>query len=189
MFGIRPRTQSGVSDLSFLQQVVAQNTGRVLVQEDRLIVTFADLPIRSLPTLTIDLKRDGAWLAWRRNWSRGVGQVVASYVEDDLVTINTVTVGSGTPSKRLPGIYPAANEAEAAAHSHILVGDVSRDFVEVTTGLTPHAQVLQPLRLINVSPTVPIGFPPLVVRSVQHTLGRAASQSVITARPASAAAS
>ena len=76
----------------------------------------------------------------------------------------------------------------AAANAHILVGDVSQDFVEITTGLTPGAQVLQPLQLVNASPTIPIGFPPLVVRSVRHTIGRAASQSIITARPASAAA-
>ena len=68
------------------------------------------------------------------------------------------------------------------------VGDVSQDFVEITTGLTPRAQVLQPLRLITASPVIPIGVPPLVVRSVQHTVGRSASQTVITARPASAVA-
>ena len=38
------------------------------------------------------------------------------------------------------------------------------------------------------SPVIPIGFPPLVVRSVQHTVGRSARQTVITARPASAGA-
>ena len=41
-------------------------------------------------------------------------------------------------------------------------------------------------RLITASPVIPIGFPPLVVRSVQHTVGRSARQTVITARPASA---
>ena len=71
---------------------------------------------------------------------------------------------------------------------HILLGDVSQDVVEITTGLTPRAQVLQPLRLINASSVIPIGFPALVVRSVQHTVGRSASQTVITARPASAVA-
>ena len=54
--------------------------------------------------------------------------------------------------------------------------------------LTPRAQVLQPRRLITASPVIPIGFPPLVVRSVQHTVGRSARQTVITARPASAGA-
>ena len=58
----------------------------------------------------------------------------------------------------------------------------------MTTGLTPRAQVLQPRRLITASPVIPIGVPPLVVRSVQHTVGRSASQTVITARPASAGA-
>ena len=85
-------------------------------------------------------------------------------------------------------VAPARSEAEAAANAHILVGDVSQDVVEITTGLTPRAQVLQPLRLITASPVIPIGFPPLVVRSVQHTVGRSASQTVITARPASAVA-
>ena len=85
-------------------------------------------------------------------------------------------------------VAPARSEAEAAAHAHIVVGDVSQDVVEIPTGLTPRAQVLQPRRLITASPVIPIGFPPLVVRSVQHTVGRSASQTVITARPASAGA-
>ena len=85
-------------------------------------------------------------------------------------------------------VAPARSEAEAAANAHIWVGDVSQDVVEITTGLTPRAQVLQPLRLITASPVIPIGVPPLVVRSVQHTVGRSASQTVITARPASAGA-
>ena len=42
--------------------------------------------------------------------------------------------------------------------------------------------------LITASPVIPIGVPPLVVRSVQHTVGRSARQTVITARPASAGA-
>ena len=65
----------------------------------------------------------------------------------------------------------APARSEAAANAHILVGDVLQDFVEITTGLTPRAQVLQPLRVITASPVIPIGFPPLVVRSVQHTVG------------------
>ena len=85
-------------------------------------------------------------------------------------------------------VAPARSEAEAAANAHIVVGDVSQDVVEIPTGLTPRAQVLQPLRLITASPVIPIGFPPLVVRSVQHTVGRSARQTVITARPASAVA-
>ena len=83
-------------------------------------------------------------------------------------------------------VAPARSAAEAAAHAHIVVGDVSPDVVEIPTGLTPRAQVLQPLGLITASPVTPIGVPPLVVRSVQHTVGRSARQTGITARPASA---
>ena len=128
-FLLVPRTQNGVSELAFLQQVCSQNAGRVLVQEGRLIVTLVDQPFASLPTLTIDIIAEGAWVGWRRNWSRGVGQVVASYVEDDGVTVNLVTVGSGTPAKRLPEIYPSRAEAAAGANAHLVAGDVSRDFV------------------------------------------------------------
>ena len=94
---------------------------------------------------------------------------------------------SWRPRGRCP-VAPARSEAEAAANAHLVVGDVSPDVVEIPTGLTPRAQVLQPRRLITASPVIPSGFPPLVVRSVQHTVGRSARQTVITARPASAGA-
>ena len=97
----------------------------------------------------------------------------------------SLLASSWRPRGRFP-VAPA--RSEAAANAHILVGDVSPDFVEIPTGLTPRAQVLQPLGLITASPVIPIGVPPLVVRSVQHTVGRSASQTVITARPASAVA-
>ena len=69
-------------------------------------------------------------------------------------------------------VAPARSEAAAAANAHIVVGDVSQDVVEIPTGLTPRAQVLQPRRLITASPVIPIGFPPLVVRSVHLAHGR-----------------
>ena len=99
----------------------------------------------------------------------------------------SLLASSWRPRGRCP-VAPVRSEAEAAANAHIVVGDVSPDVVEIPTGLTPRAQVLQPLRLITASPVIPIGFPPLVVRRVQHTVGRSASQTVITARPASAGA-
>ena len=99
----------------------------------------------------------------------------------------SLLASSWRPRGRCP-VAPARSEAEAAANAHIVVGDVSQDVVEIPTGLTPRAQVLQPRRLITASLVIPIGFPPLVVRSVQHTVGRSASQTVITARPASAGA-
>ena len=99
----------------------------------------------------------------------------------------SLLASSWRPRGRCP-IAPARSEAEAAANAHLVVGDVSQDVVEITTGFTPRAQVLQPRRLITASPVIPIGVPPLVVRSVQHTVGRSASQTVITAHPASAGA-
>ena len=99
----------------------------------------------------------------------------------------SLLASSWRPRGRCP-VAPARSEAEAAAHAHLVVGDVSPDVVEIPTGLTPRAQVLQSRRLITASPVIPIGFPPLVVRSVQHTVGRSARQTVITARPASAGA-
>ena len=56
--------------------------------------------------------------------------------------------GSWRHRGRCP-VAPARSAAEAAAHAHIWVGDVSQDVVEIPTGLTPRAQVLQPLRLIT----------------------------------------
>ena len=101
----------------------------------------------------------------------------------------SLLASSWRPRGRCP-VAPARSEAEAeaAANAPIVVGDVSPDVVEITTGLTPRAQVLQPLGLITASPVIPIGVPPLVVRRVQHTVGRSARQPVITARPASAGA-
>ena len=99
----------------------------------------------------------------------------------------SLLASSWRPRGRCP-VAPARSEAEAADHAPLVVGDVSRDVVEIPTGLTPRAQVRQPRRLITASPVIPIGFPPLVVRSVQHTVGRSASQTVITARTASAGA-
>ena len=53
---------------------------------------------------------------------------------------------SWRPRGRCP-VAPA--RSEAAANAHIVVGDVSQDVVEIPTGLTPRAQVLQPRRLIT----------------------------------------
>ena len=56
----------------------------------------------------------------------------------------SLLASSWRPRGRCP-VAPARSEAEAAANAHIVVGDVSQDVVEITTGLTPRAQVLQPL--------------------------------------------
>ena len=60
----------------------------------------------------------------------------------------SLLASSWRPRGRCP-VAPARSEAEAAANAPIVVGDVSPDVVEMTTGLTPRAQVLQPRRLIT----------------------------------------
>lgn len=182
---ITARPQSATSDLAFLQRLVEGRQGRVVIQEGRLIVTHADQPVAPLPALRVDVAGQGAWVEWRRSWSRTQQRVEAAFLLDDGATIETVVVGSGDLRHRLPGVYPTRVEALAAARSHRTAGDVSRDYVEVATALTPTAQVLQPLELVGGDP-IPVGFPPLAVHAIQHTLGRGAAQTMLTARPSAA---
>lgn len=176
--------QLGVSDLAFLQRLVEARGGRVVLQEGRLIVTLRDQPVATLPALRVDLLADGAWVDWRRGWSDVQHRVVAAYLLEDGATVETLEVGSGDTMRRLPTVYPSRDAALADARRHLAAGEVSRDYIEVHTGLTPTAQVLQPLELIGAGARIPVGFPGLVVHSVQHTLGRSTAQTVITARPA-----
>ena len=62
----------------------------------------------------------------------------------------SLLASSWRPRGRCP-VAPARSEAEAAANAHLVVGDVSPDVVEIPTGLTPRAQVLQSRRLITAS--------------------------------------
>ena len=179
---ITARPQTATSDLVFLQRLVEGVNGRVVLQEGRLIVTAADQPVSSLPVLRIDVAAEGAWVEWRRSWGRAQQRVIAAYLLDDGATIDTVEVGSGDARRRLPTTYASRAEALAAARSHVTAADASRDRIEVSTVLTPTAQVLQPLELTG-NP-IPVGFPPLVIHSIQHTLGRGAAQTILTARPA-----
>ena len=181
---IAARPQLAVSDLAFVQRLVEPQGGRVVLQEGRLIVTRGDTPAAALPALEVDLLADGAWVAWRRGWSDVQERVVAAYLLEDGSTLETVEVGSGGAVRRLPAIYPSREEAAAAARSHLTAGAVSRDYLEIHGAFRPTAQILQPLRLVGADERVPVGFPALVVHAVSHTLGRAASSTIITARPA-----
>ena len=185
---IPAQPQLGVSDLAFLQRLVESRGGRLILQEGQLIVTMGDQPVASLPALRVDLLAEGAWVDWRRGWSDVQQRVVAAYLLEDGATVETVEVGSGDTMRRLPNVYPSRDDALADAKRHLTAGEVSRDYLEVHAGLTPTAQVLQPLELLGADTRIPVGFPALVVHSVQHSLGRAAAQTVITARPATAGA-
>ena len=181
---VTARPQLAVSDLAFLQRLVESRGGRLILQEGRLIVTDGDQPVAALPTLRVDLRAKGAWVDWRRGWSSTQQRVVAAYLLEDGTTLETVEVGLGDTVRRLPTVYPSRDDALADARRHLAAGEVSRDYVELRTGLTPTAQVLQPLELLGADTRIPVDFPVLVVHSVQHSLGRDAAQTVITARPA-----
>lgn len=179
------RPQLAVSDLAFIQRLAEQLQGRLIIQEDRLVITLVDQPAAALPALQIDLRASGVWVDWRRAWSStDLQRIEAAYVTEDGITIDLVEVGTGTAARRLPATYASRAEALAAAESHLTAGDVSRDYLEVHTGLTPTAQVLQPLELIGADDRIPVGFPPLVVHTVNHTLGRSVAETEITAKPA-----
>ena len=184
-----PRPQLAVSDLAFLQRLVESAGGRVLIQEGRLIVTAGDQALDPLPALRVDLLTDGAWVDWRRGWSDRQPRIQAAYLLDDRATVEVVEVGSGSPTRRLPTTYATRTEALAAASSHITYGETSQDYLEIHTALTPTAQVLQPLDLVGASERIPTGFPALVVHAVQHTLGRSAAETTLTARPAASTTS
>ena len=181
---VAARPQIAVSDLAFLQRLVERHSGRLLIQEGRLIVTRGDEPVAPLPTLHVDLRADGAWADWRRGWSQTVQRVQAAYVLDDGVTLDVVEVGSGDPMRKLPDTFSSRAEAEAAAKRHLAAGDVSRDYLEIHGGLLPTAQVLQPIEIAGRE--LPVSFTPLVVHAVQHSLGRSVAETVIIARPAAA---
>ena len=181
---VAAQPQLAVSDLAFLQRLVESRRGRVVLQEGRLIVTFYDQPVASLPALRVDLLAEGAWVDWRRGWSKIRQRVAAAYLLDDKVTLATVEVGSGDTVRRLPNLYPSRDEAVADARRHWAAGDTSRDYVEIHTGFTGAAQILQPLEMTGADARIPTGFPPLVVHSVHHSLGRSAARTIITARPA-----
>ena len=176
--------QLGVSDVAFLQRLVEPRGGRLVLQEGRLIVTLGDQPVVALPALRVDLLADGAWVDWKRGWSDVQQRVVAAYLLEDGATVETVEVGSGDTVRRLSSIYQSRDAALADARRHLAAGEASRDYTEIHTGFMPTAQVLQPLEMLGADRRIPVGFPSLVVHAVQHTLGRSAAQTVITARPA-----
>lgn len=180
---VSAQPQIATSDMAFLRQLVAANGGRLLVQEGRLIITTGDAAPAAVPALQVDLLADGAWVEWRRGWSETQQRVEAAYLQDDGATIEVVSAGSGATVRRLPAIHPSRDQALAAARAELAAADTSRDYLEISTSLLPAAQVLQPLDLAGAAERLPVGFPAVVVHSVQHTIGRGASNTRITARP------
>ena len=71
--------------------------------------------------------------------------------------------------------------AASAAAAFLAGAETSRDSVNLGGGLLPAANVLQPLRIVGGEDRIPGGFPPLIVRRLQHSIGRNASTTTIAA--------
>ena len=178
--------QVGESDLAFARRLVAEAGGRLLVQDDRLIVTRGDRARDNLPVLEVDLRDHGTWVDWSRGWRRTLGSVRASYLLEDGSTTAFVDVGGGEGSSRprvLPTVYPSRDVAASAAAAFLAGAETSRDSVALGGRFLPAANVLQPLRIVGGEDRIPGGLPPLVVRRLQHSLGRNAATTTIAATP------
>ena len=174
--------QLGESDLVFARRLVADAGGRLLVQDGRLIVTRGDRARSNLPALEVDLRADGTWVSWSRGWRRTLGSVRASYLLEDGSTTAVVDVGDGSSrSRTLPAVYPSREAAAAVAGAFLAGASTSRDSVELGGGFIPAANVLQPLRVLNAADRIPSGLPPLIVRRLQHSIGRNAATTTLTA--------
>ena len=174
--------QAGESDLAFVRRLVADAGGRVLVQDGRLIVTRGDRGPANLPALDVDLRADGTWVSWRRGWRRTLGGVRATYLLEDGSTTAFVDVGEGEGRRRtLPAVYPSREAAAGAAAAFLARASTSRDTATFGGAFLPAANVLQPLRITGGEDRLPAGFPALVVRRLQHTVGRQAATTLISA--------
>ena len=175
--------QVGESDLAFARRVVADAGGRLIVQDGRMIVAGGDRARANLPALEVDLRAEGTWVDWSRGWRRTLGRVRASYLLEDGSTAAEVEVGTGEEarSRTLRTVYPSRDVAISAASAYLASGATSRDNVDLVTGLMPMANVLQPLRIIGGEERLPGGLPALIVRRVQHAIGRQAATTSLTA--------
>ena len=176
--------QVGESDLAFARRLVADAGGRLLVQDDRLIVTRGDRARGNLPTLDVDLRADGTWVDWSRGWRRTLASVRATYLLEDGSTTAFVDVGGGEGASRprvLPTVYPSREAAASAAAAFLAGAETSRDSVNLGGAFLPAANVLQPLRIVGGEDRIPGGLPPLIVRRLQHSIGRNAATTTIAA--------
>lgn len=177
--------QAAESDRQFLFRLVGRFGGRWVVKDGRLLVLAAGETLSAttgtaLPALSLDLHDDGSWVRWRRADSDVRGSVSAQVYGPDGSTILTVTEGSGTPRRRLSGVWRSPNDALQAARRALLQAGSSRDWIEVERELTPEARALYPLNAAH----TPEGFEgELTIHEVRHTIGRQVARTTIQARP------
>ena len=177
--------QVAESDKQFLYRHVNRLNGRFVVKDGRLVVLAARERLSAttggaLPALSVDLSEDGSWVRWRRADSEVRGSVSARVYGPDGSTILTLRAGSGTPIRRLPGVYSSPDDALRAAQRRLQQAQSSRDWVEIDRQLTPAARALYPLNAAG----APVGFSgELTIQEVWHTVGQQVARTVIRARP------
>ena len=177
--------QVAETDKQFLYRLVGRLDGRWLVKAGRLVVLAAGEKLSAttgsaLPALSVDLAEDGSWVRWRRADSAVRGSVSARVYGPDGSTILTVTAGTGTPRRRLPGVYSSPDDALTAAERRLRQAQSSRDWIEIDRQLTPAARALYPLDAAN----APEGFSgDLTIHEVRHTVGQQVARTVIRAQP------
>ena len=176
--------QVSETDNQFLSRLVGRLDGRCLVKDGRLLVLAAGETLSAtgsaLPPLSVDLAEDGSWVRWRRADADVRGSVSAQVYGPDGSTILTVRAGSGTPIRRLPGMYLSPDNALRAAERNLLQAQSSRDWIEIDRHLTPGARALYPLDVAN----APDGFSgDLTIQQVRHTVGQQVARTLIRARP------
>ena len=186
---LAPRPQIGMSDRVFLSSLVERLGGRLVIQEDRLIVADASAPQTasgaSLSPVTVDLA-SGAWIDWSREDTNVITRAEAAYTGSDGVTVGVIGAGAGDAVDRLPGMFSTPAEASATAGRIVQDALAKQDVLNVTTGLRLDATPLAPL---GVRGAVPSGFAgDLSIVAVRHEIGRRAATTTITARPIQAVA-
>lgn len=181
---LAPRPQIGASDQAFLGGLVDRLGGRLLIQEDRLIVADAAAPQTasgaSLSPVTVDLTA-GAWIEWSRKDTHVTARAEAVFAGMDGVTVGQIGAGAGDAVDRLPGTFDSAAQAAAAAARTVQDALADQDSLDVTTGLRLDAM---PMAQLVVRGGLPSGFHAgLSIEAVRHEIGRRAATTTITARP------
>ena len=177
--------QSAESDAQFLRRLVARLDGRFMIKGGRAIVLAAGersaASGAALPALELDVRDDGSWVRYRRADLGVRGSASARYYGDSYSSsIETVTVGEGTPKRRLSSVYRSRAEAVAAAERNLRKGRSSRDWIEIERELTLEARALYPLSVAG----APEGFSDeLTIHEVRHSIGGQVARTVIQARP------
>lgn len=182
---LAPRPQIGVSDQTFLGGLVNRLGGRLVIQEDHLIVADAADPQTAsgviLPPVTVDLAASGAWIDWSRQDTDVVGRAEATYVGSDGVTVWAIGAGEGDAADRLPGTFDTPEMAAAASGRVVQDALAGQESLDITTGLRLDAI---PLAQLVVRGALPTGFSgDLSIEAVRHEIGRRAATTTITARP------